>query len=186
MRDLPRVTQCYSVCPLTDKDKRLMEAAWWERLTVGETGSCSEGWGHTQLIYNPIFCWWTGLCSFPVVWLETNYGGGNKVMVTSYKKSCARTATLSSSDPEAGHRWPMPLPETPGHSQASLCQSLGGHCTFVLGPGAHKVLFVPSKTLFPQDSAGSVIKSHWPPKSNSLRVLHPFARSPDWEIYCGS
>ena len=24
-----------------------------------------------------------------------------------------------------------------------------GHCSFVLGPSAHKVLFVPSKSLFP-------------------------------------
>ena len=38
----------HSVCPLVDKDKRLMEASWWERLTVGETGSCFEGWGHVQ------------------------------------------------------------------------------------------------------------------------------------------
>ena len=28
----------HSVCPLMDKDKRLMEASWWERLTEGETG----------------------------------------------------------------------------------------------------------------------------------------------------
>ena len=28
----------HSVCPLMEKDKRLMEASWWERLTVGETG----------------------------------------------------------------------------------------------------------------------------------------------------
>ena len=28
---------------LSDKDKRLMEASWWERLTVGETGSWSAG-----------------------------------------------------------------------------------------------------------------------------------------------
>ena len=26
---------------------------------------------------------------------------------------------------------------------------LWGHCSFLLGPGAHKVLFVPSKNLFP-------------------------------------
>ena len=26
-----------------EKDKRLMEASCWERLTVGETGSCSDG-----------------------------------------------------------------------------------------------------------------------------------------------
>ena len=34
-----------SVCPLMDKDK---EAPWWERLTKGETGSWSDGWGHVQ------------------------------------------------------------------------------------------------------------------------------------------
>ena len=33
-------------CPLMEKDKRLMEASWWERLTERETGSCSDGWGH--------------------------------------------------------------------------------------------------------------------------------------------
>jgi len=38
----------HSVCLLRDKDKRLMEALWWERLTVGETGSYSDGWGHAQ------------------------------------------------------------------------------------------------------------------------------------------
>ena len=45
---------------------------------------------------------------------------------------------------------------------------LWGHFFFFLGPGAHKVLFVPSKSLFPQSCVSSVIKSHWPPKSNSL------------------
>ena len=30
------------------KDKRLMEASWWERLTEGETGFCSDGQGHDQ------------------------------------------------------------------------------------------------------------------------------------------
>jgi len=33
----------HSVCPLMDKDKRLMEASWWDRLILGETGSCSDG-----------------------------------------------------------------------------------------------------------------------------------------------
>ena len=36
------------VCPLMEKGKRLMEASWWERPTEGETGSCSDGWGHAQ------------------------------------------------------------------------------------------------------------------------------------------
>ena len=35
----------HSACPLMEKDKRLMEASWWERLTEGETGSCSHGQG---------------------------------------------------------------------------------------------------------------------------------------------
>ena len=37
---------------------------------------------------------------------------------------------------------------------------LWDHCSFLLGPGAHKVLFVPSKSLFPQScvsSGGSMV-----------------------------
>ena len=34
--------------PLINKDKRLMEASWWETLIMGETGSCSDGRSHTQ------------------------------------------------------------------------------------------------------------------------------------------
>ena len=47
-----------------------------------------------------------------------------KIMATSFKRPQARTATLSDPDPAAGHCRPMPLPETPGHSRASLGQSL--------------------------------------------------------------
>ena len=35
----------HSVCPLMEKDKRLMETSWWESLTRGETGSCSAAHG---------------------------------------------------------------------------------------------------------------------------------------------
>ena len=31
-----------------EKDKRLMEASWWETLTEGEDGSCSDGLDHAQ------------------------------------------------------------------------------------------------------------------------------------------
>ena len=34
--------------PLMDKDKGLMEVSLWERLTEGETGSCSDGQGRAQ------------------------------------------------------------------------------------------------------------------------------------------
>ena len=71
---------------------------------------------------------------------------------------------------------------TPEQAWASL---LWGHCPFFLGPGVYKVLFVPSKSLLPQSCVSSVIKSHWPSKSNSLMVLSPVARSLGWEICCG-
>ena len=34
------------------------------------------------------------------------------------------------------------------------------HCSFLLAPGVHKVLFMPSKSLFPQSYLSSLIKSH--------------------------
>ena len=37
-----------SGCPVMEKDKRLMVVSWWERLTEGKTGSCSDGRGHAQ------------------------------------------------------------------------------------------------------------------------------------------
>ena len=57
----------HSVCPLMDKDKRLLEASWWEGLAVGASRSWADGWSHSQSILNPIFCFWMWLCSLPVV-----------------------------------------------------------------------------------------------------------------------
>ena len=74
-------------------------------------------------------------------------------MATSFRRSHARTAALNAPNPVAGHHQPTPPPETPGHSQASLGQSLMG--SMLLSPGAHKVLFVPSKSLFPQSCVSS-------------------------------
>ena len=103
----------HSVYPLMEKDKRLMEASWWERLTEGEAGSCSYGQGH------------------------------------------AHTAALSAPDPAAGRLWPMPPLETLDTHGQVWVSLLWGHCSFLLGPGAHKVLFVPSKSLFPQSCVSS-------------------------------
>ena len=49
-----------------------------------------------------------------------------KIMVTSFKRSRACTAILRDPNPAAGHHRPMPLLETPGHSQTNLGQSLVG------------------------------------------------------------
>ena len=47
-----------------------------------------------------------------------------KIMATSFKRSHAGSATLSAPSSAAGHHQTTPLPETPGHSWASLRQSL--------------------------------------------------------------
>ena len=109
-----------------------------------------------------------------------------KIMATSFKRPQACTAALSALDPAAGDHQPMPLLETPDTHRQVWVSVLWGPCSFLLGPGAHKVLFVPSKSLFPPSSVSSVIKIHWPPKSNCLEVLSLFARSPGWEICCES
>ena len=31
-----------------EKDKKLMKASWWEKLTEGETGSCFDGQVHAE------------------------------------------------------------------------------------------------------------------------------------------
>ena len=68
-------------------------------------------------------------------------------METSFKRSM-RALPQATANPRLCR--PTPPPETPGHSRASLGQSLWGHCSFLLGPGVQKLLFVPSKSLFPQ------------------------------------
>ena len=86
-----------------------------------------------------------------------------------------------------------PRPWLPTHTSARGSQILPGksvsllwgHCSLLLGPGEHKALFVPSKSLFPRSCGMSIIKSHWPSKSNSLGILSLFAGSPSWRICCG-
>ena len=116
-----------------------------------------------------------------------------KIMVTSFKRSSASTAALSVPDPIAGHCWPMPLPETPGHSWTSLGQSLVG--SLLLSPASwctQDVLFVPSKSLFPQScvsSGGSMVglmvtssrKAYAIPRSAASRVHAP-AASHGWPV----
>ena len=90
-----------------------------------------------------------------------NYGGSNedngdllqKVpwthCYTQCPQSCSRPPPTHAS---AGDSWTL--------TGKSGSVSWGGHCSFLLGPGVHKVLFVPSKSLFPQScvsSGGSMV-----------------------------
>ena len=65
--------------------------------------------------------WWSCVPSLLFTWDQTMVEV-MKIMATSFKRSHAGTATLSAPNPAAGHCQPMPLPETAGHSQASLGQ----------------------------------------------------------------
>ena len=119
--------------------------------------------------------------------LRPNYGGGNedngellqKVPCThshtQFPRPCSRLLPI---DTSARDSWALP-----GKSGSVSC---GVTAPFFLGPGAHKVLFVSSKNLFSQSCVKFYNQIHRPPKSNSLGVLNPFARSPGWEICCGS
>ena len=79
-----------------------------------------------------------------------------KVMAASFKMSHARTATLSASNPAVGHHWPMSLPETPGHSQASLGQFLLG--SLLLSSGSW---YAPGSVCALQESVSPVLCKFW-------------------------
>ena len=130
----------------------------------------ADGWGCVpSLLFDP----------------RPNYDGGNEnnrdllQNVPCRPKSVPPTLQQAPTNPHLCQR----LRDTHKQVWVSL---LWVHFSVLLGSGAHKVLFVPSKSLFSQSCASSVIKSHWPPKSDSLVVLSPFFSSPGWEICCGS
>ena len=158
--------------------------------------------GETDWGGNWVLFWWAGLCSvkpysnfllmgravFPpccLSWGQTMVEV-MKTMATFFKSSHAGTATLSAPDPAAGHRRPSPPLETPGHSWASLGQSLVGSLLPSSGFSCTQGFVCILQESVSESCVSSVVKSHWPPKSNSLGLLNPFARSPGWEICWGS
>ena len=64
---------------------------------------------------------------------------GNKDNVNLLQKVPPHTATLRAPNPAAGHHQPTPPPKTPGHSQATLGQSLVG--SLLLSPGSQCIRF---------------------------------------------
>ena len=69
-----------------------------------------------------------------------------KIMVTSFKRSCARTVALSAPDHAAAHASARDSWTLTGKS-GSVSSGVTAPFSWVL---VHKVLFVPSKSLFPQ------------------------------------
>ena len=66
--------------------------------------------------------------------LMPNYGGGNDDNGDLLQKVPFMHCCTQCPDPAAGHHWPTPPPETPGHSQTSLGKSLVG--SLLLSPGS--------------------------------------------------
>ena len=90
-----------------------------------------------------------------------------KIMVTSFKRSHACTAAISAPDCVPGHRCTNPCllwRLLDAHQQVWVCLSLVG--SLLLSPGSwctQEVLFVPSKSLFPQScvSSSSCLRLLW-------------------------
>ena len=140
-----------------EKDKRVMEASRWQRLTEGATGSCSDrrdmlsksliqfsvdGWGCVPSL---LFTW--GQTVVEVM----------KILATS-KRSQACSATLSAPNPAAGHHDPRlcwRLLDIHRQVWVSLFW-VPAPFSWVL---VHKVLFVPSKNLLP--SPVQVLAALW-------------------------
>ena len=71
---------------------------------------------------------------FPLLFdLRPNYGGGNEDNGNLQKVPCVH-CYIQCPQPAEGHHQPTPPPETPGHSQAGLGQSLVG--SLLLFPGS--------------------------------------------------
>ena len=129
----------HSVCPLMEKDKRLMETSWWERLTEGETFPTCLGLALMDVAmisksdgYSP----WGGKESDTTERLLFHFQTMVKVMtimVTSLKKVPCMYCYSQCLIPYS-HHWPMPLLVTPRHPQTSLGQSPVG--SLLLSPGS--------------------------------------------------
>ena len=96
------------------------------------------------------------------------------------------TVIVSAPDPVPVHCRPTPLPETPKYTSASLLSLLWVSAPFFWLLVRISFVCALQESLFPHCLGSSVIKSHWPSKSDCLGILSPFAGSPDWEVCCGA
>ena len=124
-----------------------------------------------------------------LAWGQTRVGvGGNGDLLQKDLDQHAvapRTVVVSATDP---HSRPLSTPTSTGDS-VTLTGKAGPVSCGVTASFSCVLLqqgfVVPYKGLFPQSCGHSVVKSHWPSKSDSLGFLSPFARSPGCEICCG-
>ena len=105
-------------------------------------------------------------------------------MATSFKS----VHTLPHSAPltlPAGHHQPMPPKRLLDTHRQVWVSLLWGYCSFLLGPGVHKVLFVPSKSLFPSPvSSGSSVVGLMATSSKRAYAIHKSAAPSHTQICC--
>ena len=77
--------------------------------------------------------------------LSPDSGGGNEDNPDLFKK-CGALLHSVPTHASAGDSWTL---------TGKLVSLLWGHCSFLLGPGVHKVLFGPSKSLLPHSCVSS-------------------------------
>ena len=162
-----------------DKDKRLMEVSLWERLTEGETGSCSDGpcsvnlWSNFLLLGETVFppcCLTWGQSMVEVM----------KTMGLLQQVLCT-TATLRAPDPAPGYHWYTPMLDTSGHSWASLGPSLVGPLLLSSGSWCTQG-FVCSL----QESVSPVLCKFWQATADLyLHRRHLNTQSQVWLSLCG-
>ena len=83
-----------------------------------------------------------------------------KITVTPFTRSHAHTATLSAPTLQQATTNPRLRQRLLDTHRQALVSLLRGHCSFLLGPGVHKALFVLSKSLCLQScvsSGGSIV-----------------------------
>ena len=167
-----------------DKDKRLMEASWWDKLLWGNLVLALVGGIMINKSLNHFSVDGCGCVPFLQFGLRPNngrgYGNGNLLQKYLCLDCCIQCPWP--------HGRPLLTHASAGDSWTLTDKSCSVSCR-VTAPFSWVLvctqLFVPSKSQFPQSCGSSLIKSHWPSTSNFLGILSPFARSPGWEICCG-
>ena len=141
----------HSVCPLMEKDKRLMEASWQERLTEGETGSCSDG---RAILSKPLIQFSVegqGCVPSLLFDLRPNYGGSDEDNGTSFKRFLLKFRHCWTQCPRRCSR-PLLTHASTRDSwilTASLGQSLVGSQLHSPGSWCAQGFILPSKSFSP-------------------------------------
>ena len=144
----------HSVCPLMIRIRGLWKHPDWKDWLRGKLGLVLMGWAmfNKSLIQFSVI----GQVCVPSLLLDlrTNYGRGQTKRPPSkgpmHSLLHSESLILKQATTDTCLHWS--LLDTHGHVWINV---LWGHCSFLLGPGADTVLFVPSKSLFPQTCVSS-------------------------------